>query len=94
MRSEHDYNWVQTTVLVKWKIPSQIEVVFLNLEDKQKQHIVTRLPIEEKRQFHPFTWHALLAESIIGLYDKCFWDLRDLVRPIEKVFPSSPHRLT
>jgi hypothetical protein len=84
VRSEHDYNWVQTTVLVKWKIPSQIEVVFLNLEDKQKKHIVKRLPTEEKRQFHPFTWHALLAGSIIGLYDMCFWLLRDLIRPIEK----------
>ncbi|GES58203.1 hypothetical protein ATEIFO6365_0004035400 [Aspergillus terreus] len=84
VRSEHDYNWVQTTVLVKWKIPSQIEVVFLNLEDKQKKHIVKRLPTEEKRQFHPFTWHALLAGSIIGLYNTCFWLIRDLVRPIEK----------
>ncbi|GAB1218232.1 hypothetical protein ATERTT37_007485 [Aspergillus terreus] len=82
VRSEHDYNWVQTTVLVKWKIPSQIEVVFLNLEDKQKKHIVKRLPTEEKRQFHPFTWHALLAGSIIGLYDMCFWLLRDLKREV------------
>ncbi|KAL5355585.1 fungal-specific transcription factor domain-containing protein [Aspergillus floccosus] len=82
VESEQDYKWVQTTVLVKWKIPSQIEVFFLNLEDKQKRYIVARLPREENKQFHPFTWHALLAGSIIGLYNKCFWDLRDLKREV------------
>ncbi|KAG2412987.1 hypothetical protein HFD88_010546 [Aspergillus terreus] len=45
VRSEHDYNWVQTTVLVKWKIPSQIEkreVTSQPSRDLARQHDIAR----------------------------------------------------
>ncbi|KAL4894870.1 fungal-specific transcription factor domain-containing protein [Aspergillus ambiguus] len=84
VKSEVVYHWVQTTILVKWEIPSnreapsKIDILFINLEEAQRKHIIDNLPRTPREQFYAFTWHALFAESVIGLYVKTFWLLRDI----------------
>ncbi|KAF9895331.1 hypothetical protein FE257_000235 [Aspergillus nanangensis] len=90
------YQWIQTTVLVKWDIAEQkMQVFFIDLADlsndpkpdhrfNQPQFIRNNIPKSQKQRMHPFTWHALLAKSCIHLYDVSVWKLRDLVRPVEQ----------
>jgi hypothetical protein len=91
MMNFHNYIWIQTTILVKWEIllnstaSSKIEVLFINLPEKQQEYIWTNFPRADKERLYPFAWHALFAKSLIGLYDEGIWVARDLVRPFEKV---------
>ncbi|THC94066.1 hypothetical protein EYZ11_006436 [Aspergillus tanneri] len=79
----NDYDWVQTTLLVDWMMPTnQRTILVLNLPEPQQLALQSRL--QYMNRLNPFTWHMEFASVVIRLYDESIWSLRDLVRGIEK----------
>lgn len=86
--TEQFYHWIQTTLRVEWDIHNKrLVILFIDVPVRQREYLKRNLPTKRKEQLHPFVWHALFAESVIDLYDKSIWKVRDLVRAIEKVYP-------
>ncbi|RAK87269.1 hypothetical protein BO79DRAFT_229635 [Aspergillus costaricaensis CBS 115574] len=83
VRDPHTYEWVQTTVFVTWYPETQIQVVFIVDHPDPPSKLVAILPTTQANS-NPYVWHAVIANTMVGVYDHSFWALRDLVRATEK----------
>lgn len=84
VRDPHTYEWVQTTVFVTWYPETQIQVVFIVDHPDPPSKLVAILPTTQANS-NPYVWHAVIANTMVNVYDHSFWALRDLVRATEKV---------
>ncbi|GKZ59482.1 hypothetical protein AnigIFM49718_005364 [Aspergillus niger] len=83
VRDPHTYEWIQTTAFVTWYPETQIQVVFIVDHPEPPSDLVAILPTTQADS-NPYVWHAVIATTMIGVYDNSFWALRDLVRTTEK----------
>jgi hypothetical protein len=84
------YVWYEMTFFTRWE---QNHSIFLCIDAPDNTQ--SMLEIALSRNFStlnlmdPFSMYIPLIDHIITVYDRSVWGIRDLVRPIEKVYLTS-----
>ncbi|PWY76134.1 hypothetical protein BO94DRAFT_538509 [Aspergillus sclerotioniger CBS 115572] len=79
----HLYQWVQPAIFMTWYPDALKQVVFIIDHPLPPSELLQVLPTKQATG-NPYVWHAIFAGTMMGLYDKSFWGLRNLVRKTEK----------
>ncbi|KAF7586364.1 hypothetical protein BBP40_009030 [Aspergillus hancockii] len=84
VKNSSDYHWVQASVFVNWdtKINCQ-QVFFIGVPADEQKQIKQSFPSLGMRDRNPYIWHAVFAHKMVYLYNKSFWQLRNVVRKVE-----------
>ena len=76
------YTWHKLGFYTTWTPLKSLTVLCFGLAPHLK-HLLSNL--EQVQLEDPFSFHAIVVEKIIGLYDSSLWSWRDLIRQLEEV---------
>jgi hypothetical protein len=84
--SDQRYFWYEMSFFTYWS-PTYCMTLCIGTPDDLELRLAAILSADSEsvNVFDPFAMQVLLVDQVITIYDQSVWDIRDVIRKVEKV---------